>query len=143
MRESTERTAAADAAVEEEATKAAAEAAAREEEMRQEGVRAAMEARRLTEEHARAERERATGWVLGSFMTFGTLKEAQQLIVELGLLKKTWEFEISWRGAGGGVASEAAGAYSGYILSPWSPRPSIGRAVFRSLPVCCCFGVVR
>ena len=57
--------------------------------------------------------------------------------------EKTWEFEISWRGAGGGAASEAAGAYSGYILSPWSPRPSIGRAVFRSLPVCCCFGVVR
>jgi hypothetical protein len=57
--------------------------------------------------------------------------------------KKTWEFEISWRGAGGGAPSEAAGASSGYILSPWSPRPSIGRAVFRSLPVCCCFGAVR
>jgi hypothetical protein len=96
MRESTERTAAADAAVEEEATKAAAEAAAREEEMRQEGVRAAMEARRLTEEHARRERERATEWVLGSFMTFGTLQEAQQLIVELGLVSPDRLSRLAW-----------------------------------------------
>ena len=109
MRESTERTAAADAAVEEEATKAAAEAAAREEEMRQEGVRAEMEARRLTEEHARAERERATEWVLGSFMTFGTLQEAQQLIVELGLVSPDRLSRLAWmdeREVGPGTRSQ-------------------------------------
>jgi hypothetical protein len=74
MRESTERTAAADAAVEEEAIKAAAEAAAREEELRQAGLRAEVEEREQAEERARAERERAQELVLGSFMTVGTLQ---------------------------------------------------------------------
>jgi hypothetical protein len=96
MRDGTERTAAADAAVEEEAVKAAAEAAAREEEMRQERLRAEMEARRQAEEHARAEREREPEWVLGAFMTFGTLKEAQQLTVELGLVSPDRLSRLAW-----------------------------------------------
>ncbi len=58
MSDSTERTAAADAAAKEEAVKVAAEAAAREEELRQEGLRAEMEAKRQAEEYARTERER-------------------------------------------------------------------------------------
>ncbi len=86
MRESTERTAAADAAVEEEAIKAAAEAAAREEELRQEGLRAEIEAKKRAEERARAERDWAPAMVLGAFMTIGTRQEAQQLIAQLGLV---------------------------------------------------------
>ena len=61
MRDSTERAAAADAAVEKEAIKAAAETAAREEEIRlraEAEVEAEVEARRRADDQARAARER-------------------------------------------------------------------------------------
>jgi hypothetical protein len=81
--------------------------------MRQEGLRARaeVEARRRAEDHARAERERAPEIVLGSFMTFGTLQEAQQPIVELGL-----------------VSPEGRPGWHGW-LSEW-----LGRARCRSVP---------
>ena len=109
MRDSTERTAAADAAAKEEAIKLAAEAAAREEEMRQEGLRREMEARRQAEERARAERERAQEWVLVSLMTIGTLQEAQQLIVEVGLVSPDRLSRLAWmeaRAVGPGRVSQ-------------------------------------
>ena len=109
MRDGTERTAAADAAAKEEAIKVAAEAAAREEEMRQEGLRREMEARRQAEERARAERERAQEWVLVSLMTIGTLQEAQQLIVEVGLVSPDRLSRLAWmeaRAVGPGTVSQ-------------------------------------
>ena len=126
MRDSTERTAAADAAAKEEAIKLAAEAAAREEEMRQEGLRREMEARRQAEERARAERERAQEWVLVSLMTIGTLQEAQQLIVEVGLVSPDRLSRLAWMEArerlGRAGCRSAPGSSTSGKATTWS-RP--------------------
>ena len=68
-----------------------------------------MEARRQAEERARAERERAQEWVLVSLMTIGTLQEAQQLIVEVGLVSPDRLSRLAWmeaRAVGPGRVSQ-------------------------------------
>ena len=77
MRDSTERAAAADAAVEKEAIKAAAETAAREEEIRLR-AEAEVEARRRADDQARAARERIPRR-MGALQVRGSPEDAEEI----------------------------------------------------------------